>query len=179
MDNNVSKLRAKFPPASLIGLKIKNFGVFSKIILGNVVGKLHVKFDQASLIIKCFKIRGTKSLTKKHKILFLEQFGYISKSCKNLSFSNFEMRFSVTYLYCPGGFIIHSEKALLHWKTLQIDFEKWHFGNWFLSVPSTVAPPKSFLGNSIILTHGIFVCFKCKSNHNITNKQYIFIKKIM
>ena len=59
----------------------------------------------ASLIINCFKIEGAKCLTKKkkkQKIVFLERFWHNSKSRKNLCFSNFEMRFSVTYSYCPG-----------------------------------------------------------------------------
>ena len=64
--------------------------------------KLHAKFHRASLIIKNFKVGGSKGLTKKQKIIFLEGFWSISKLRKNLSFSNFKMRFSATYFYCLG-----------------------------------------------------------------------------
>ena len=65
-------------------------------------------------------------------ILFLELFRNISKSRKNLSFSNFEMRFSATYFYCPEEFVINSEKRFIHWKEFQIEFPKCHFGKWLL-----------------------------------------------
>ena len=50
------------------------FGVSRKTVLGNVVRKLHAKIDRASFIRKCFKTRGTKTPTKKQKIIFLERF---------------------------------------------------------------------------------------------------------
>jgi len=58
------------------------------------------------------------------------------------------MRFSSTYIYCPGESTIHSGKGLLHWKALQIDFEKCHFGKRLLSdiYSLATAQPKSSLG---------------------------------
>ena len=66
------------------------------------VHKLIATFYRATLVRKCFKIEGTNILTKKQRILFLEQFWHYSKSRKSLTFSNFKIRFSVTYLYCSG-----------------------------------------------------------------------------
>ena len=47
-----------------ISLQNKNFGFSRKTVLANV-RKLHAKFHRAGLIIKSFKIEGTRSLTKK------------------------------------------------------------------------------------------------------------------
>ena len=84
---------------------------------------------------------------KKQKILFLELFWNISKSRKNLFFLNFEMHFLATYSYCPGESINHLGMGLFHWKALQIDFEKCHFGKRLLLhiYHTPAAPPKSFL----------------------------------
>ena len=95
-------------------------GFFRKTVLGNVVRKLHAKFHWGSLIRKCFKIGGAKSLPKKQKkrkILILEQFWHIYRSRKNHIFSNFEIEFSATYWYRPGESINNLGKGLLHWKS--------------------------------------------------------------
>ena len=84
-----------------------------KTVLGNVVWKFHAKFHLASLIKKRFQIEGTKSLTKKPKILFMERYWHISKPRKNIPSRIKKSRFSATYSYCPGESIEYPEKRLL------------------------------------------------------------------
>ena len=52
-------------------------------------------------------------------MLFLEQFWNISKSRKNLSFFNFEMLLSASYLYFLGEYIIKGRDCSVgkHFKT--------------------------------------------------------------
>ena len=88
--------------------------------MGNTVRKLHAKVHRGNLIKKRFKIGG---------IPFLERFGHISKSIKNQSYSNFEIWFSATCLYCPGESTIHPRKGLLHRKAFQIYFDNSNLAN--------------------------------------------------
>ena len=57
-----------------VGQKNIFFRDLRKKVLRNVVRKLHEKVHQSSFFRKCFRIRRTKSFTKKQKILFLERF---------------------------------------------------------------------------------------------------------
>ena len=93
-----------------------------------VVRKLYAKFHRVSLIRKSFKIGGNKSLTTEAEDVyyFWSSFGKLAYKLKL-----FEMRFSITYLYCPGESIDISGKELLRWKALQIDLPKSFFvKNW-------------------------------------------------
>ena len=105
MCNGVIKLHAKFHRASLIKKRS------NRRHMPNTHPGIHAQFHRASLIRKRFKIGGTKSLTMKQRMLFLEQFWHILKSRESLSFSNFEMRFSTTHAVES---VIHSGKELLH-----------------------------------------------------------------
>ena len=131
------------------------------------------------MLIKCFKIGGTKSLTHKQKILVLERFCYISKSRKNLSFSNLEMQVSATYLYYPGEPIIHSGKGLLHWKALRerdCSIGKHFKWQWLIDLVGYILPcqrrrPSLFLG--IFL--GKFGAQRLSRSTNMREHIYIYV----
>ena len=99
------------------GYKVNIFWVSRKTVQGNVVKNCMESFIELGWLKRDLKSGELKVLLRSRRYYLWSDFG-IFLSRENRIFSNFEMRFSVTFLYFSEESINNSGKRLLHWKAL-------------------------------------------------------------
>ena len=110
---------------------MKKIRASQNTVLRKVVRNLYVKFLQASLIRNCFELKSgeRKVLRRSRRYYFWINFSIFQSRLKTQIFRKSKCGFQQHIFIAQRNLsIIREGKGLLHWKALQINFEKRHFG---------------------------------------------------